>query len=403
MPASSVLSAAIWATIAAAPPGTAPATAPSVDLDELRRQAAPLIDKAMKYFVANQASDSGWPGIALLGSDPAITSLITLTFIQHPNYGPHHETTRRAIRLILKFQQPDGGIYSPYVGFQNYTTSIALTTLAAAKDDSLADAVGQAQQWLKANQWTEDKTDNTDKPVTEAHPWYGGAGYGGKKQRPDLSNTQMMIEALHASGLPADDPTYKRAIKFIERCQMSSSTNDQPFARGATDGGFIYSPANDGESKAGTCDDQGTARLRSYGSMTYAGFKSMLYAHAARSDARVQQAWNWIRGHYTLKENPNMPGKQSLQGLYYYYHVFAKALAAWGEPFIVDPKGTAHNWRRDLIEELRKRQRDDGTWINSADRWHEGNANLVTAYAVLALQAAMKEDAKPPMKAEGRR
>ena len=104
----------------------------------------------------------------------------------------------------------------------------------------------------------------------------------------------------------------------------------------------------------------------------------------------MQQAWGWIRRHYTLKENPNMPGDKSVQGLYYYYHVFAKALTAWGEPAVVDPKGTAHNWRRDLIEELARRQRKDGTWINTADRWHEDNANLVTAYAVLALQAATR-------------
>jgi squalene-hopene/tetraprenyl-beta-curcumene cyclase len=85
-----------------------------------------------------------------------------------------------------------------------------------------------------------------------------------------------------------------------------------------------------------------------------------------------------------------MPAQQSLEGLYYYYHVFAKALAAWGEPAVVDPHGKHHDWRRDLIDELARRQRDDGSWVNAADRWQEGNPNLVTAYAVLALQAATR-------------
>ncbi|HSW46277.1 MAG TPA: prenyltransferase/squalene oxidase repeat-containing protein [Phycisphaerae bacterium] len=395
MSAIPILSATLSSILLAATPGTTPADAgraatQPVDMAELRRQAGPPIDKAMRYFVDRQAADGGWKGMFGEGSDPAISALIALTFIQHPDYGPKHPITQRAVRFILGFQQPDGGIYNPQIGYGNYTTSIALTTLAAMKDDSLKDIIRKAQVWLKNNQWSEDKTDDKEKAVTASHPWYGGAGYGGDKKRPDLSNTQMMIEALHASGLPADDPVYKRALKFIERCQMSSGTNDQPFARGATDGGFIYSPANEGESKAETYDDHGTQRLRSYGSMTYAGFKSLLYAGVSRNDPRVRQAWEWIRRRYTLKENPNMPGERSYEGLYYYYHVFAKALAAWGEPAIIDAKGVVHDWRRDLIAELARRQRNDGSWVNVADRWQEGNPNLVTAYSVLALHAAIR-------------
>ena len=93
----------------------------------------------------------------------------------------------------------------------------------------------------------------------------GGAGYG-KNKRPDLSNTQLMLEALKQSGLPSSDPTYKKALKFIERCQMLSQTNDQPFARGARNGGFIYTAANNGESKAGPEFEAGRQMLRSYGS-----------------------------------------------------------------------------------------------------------------------------------------
>ena len=148
-----MLSAALWATVAATSPGTAPAASQPSDLAELRQEAAPLIDKAMKYFVAHQSSDGGWPHFALLGTDPAITSLITLAFIQHPDYGPNHPIVRRALKVILKFQQPDGGIYSPLVGYGNYTTSISLNTLAAMHDESLAEAVTKAQNWLKGNQW----------------------------------------------------------------------------------------------------------------------------------------------------------------------------------------------------------------------------------------------------------
>ena len=35
-------------------------------------------------------------------------------------------------------------------------------------------------------------------------------------------------------------------------------------------------------------------------------------------------------------------------------------------------------------------QREDGSWVNDADRWYESNPYLVTAYSVLALQAAYR-------------
>jgi squalene-hopene/tetraprenyl-beta-curcumene cyclase len=75
-------------------------------------------------------------------------------------------------------------------------------------------------------------------------------------------------------------------------------------------------------------------------------------------------------------------------GLYYYYQVFAKALAVLGVDEVEDAEGVKHNWRHDLIEELAKRQQKDGSWTNEDARWLEGDANLVTAYVLMALADA---------------
>ncbi len=121
--------------------------------------------------------------------------------------------------------------------------------------------------------------------------------------------------------------------------------------------------------------------------MTYAGLKSMIYAGLDKNDPRVKAALTYIKQHYTLDENPGL----GQQGLYYYYHTFAKTMAVLGEPTIVDAKGVAHDWRAELVAALAKRQQPDGGWVNPADRFMEGDPNLVTAYALLALAYTRKK------------
>jgi len=376
--------------LAASPASTQPATGAARDRRELRERVNPALEKALQFLANAQARDGGWHQLLSGGADVGITGLVIKGFIQHPAYGPKHPVVQRAIKYLLKHQQKDGGINTPDSAYANYTTSVALMALSAMKDSELSPNIAAAQDYLRDNQWAEGKRDSDGKPVDTGHAFYGGAGYGSGGKRPDLSNTQMMLEALHASGLPASDPVYKKALRFIERCQMSSQSNDQPFARGTDDGGFIYSPANGGESKAGTIEIGGRKQLRSYGSMTYAGFKSMLYAEVGRDDPRVQQAWAWIRRNYSLESNPNMPGAKSKEGLFYFYHVFAKALEAWGESVLVDERGREHDWRTELVDRLISLQKPDGSWVNSEDRWEEDNPFLVSAYAVLALQTAIE-------------
>lgn len=345
--------------------------------DSARRRARELAERGVKYLLAAQEKDGSWAS----QDGPGISCLVLKALIQEPSVGPKHPAAQRGLEFVRRFQREDGGVYSAEGLLKSYETSVALSMFAVLKDPKQQKPIVAAQKFLKDNQWDESEGKSFD------DPWYGGAGYG-HAHRPDLSNTQMMLEALHDSGLPKDDPTYKKALVFIQRCQMLGESNDQPFAKGSTDGGFIYTAANGGKSKAGEHEVNGRTELRSYGTMTYAGFKSMLYAGLSRDDRRVVAALEWIKRYWTLDHNPNMPHRQSRQGVYYYYHVFARALAAWGEDVIADHAGRKHNWRAELVEKLAKLQRRDGSWVNEADRWMEGRPALTTAYALLALQAA---------------
>ncbi|MEM8735923.1 MAG: hypothetical protein AAGG44_16965, partial [Planctomycetota bacterium] len=119
-----------------------------------------------------------------------------------------------------------------------------------------------------------------------------------------------------------------------------------------------------------------------YGSMTYAGLKSMIYAGLDTDDMRVKAAVGFLKANYSLESNPGM----GQQGLFYYFHTMAKALDALGESTFEDANGVRHNWKAELRTKLAELQQEDGSWVNPTTRWMEGDPNLVSAYALLCLK-----------------
>jgi squalene-hopene/tetraprenyl-beta-curcumene cyclase len=324
--------------------------------------------KAVRFLKLTQSADGTWT----TANVPGITALCVTSLLQSgvPADDP---TLARALKFLTSLAREDGGIYHPQTQHRNYETSITVLALSSANSDGKYDKIiRNAEKFLRGLQWDEDEEQKPE------DPGYGGAGYG-KHQRPDLSNTQFLLEALKTAGVKADDPAMQKALTFVSRCQnLETEHNNTPFAAKIDDGGFYYTPAAGGTSQAGVDANGG---LRSYASMTYAGLKSMIYAGVKKDDPRVKAALTWITKHYSLRDNPGM-GKQ---GLYYYYHTFAKTLSVLEIDELKDGSGTSHNWRNELVATLARQQKANGSWINEADRWYEGDPNLVTAYALLAL------------------
>lgn len=107
----------------------------------------------------------------------------------------------------------------------------------------------------------------------------------------------------------------------------------------------------------------------------------MIYAGVSPDDPRVKAATDWLKKFYSVKENPGM----GQQGLYYYYQMFAKTLDTLGSDVFVDASSVKHDWRKDLAEQLFSEQKPNGSWSNANERWYEGDPNLATAYALIAL------------------
>jgi squalene-hopene/tetraprenyl-beta-curcumene cyclase len=265
---------------------------------------------------------------------------------------------------------------NPRQQLKNYVTAVNVMALAAANADGrYASDVAAGAKFLVGLQWDEDEG------LTSKDVFYGGFGYD-SKNRPDMSNTSFALEALQAAGIPADSPAYKKVATFVSRCQnLKGENQDQPWAATYNDGSFIYSPV---ETKANANPSDANPGP-GYASITYAGIKSMIYAGVDTSDRRVQEALHWIRKNYSVEINVGMPKGREKQGLYYSYHTMAKALVAAGLDVIETPDGKKHDWRNELTLQLAKTQRPNGSWTNEQDRWMEGDPNLVTAYALLAL------------------
>ena len=109
--------------------------------------------------------------------------------------------------------------------------------------------------------------------------------------------------------------------------------------------------------------------------------RGVIQAGVDKEDPRIEAAMGWISANYDLSSNPGIGSS----GLYYYYHTFAKTLSVAKIDMIKDNDGKEHDWRKELIVALRERQGRNGSWTNENERWLEGDPNLVTAYALLAL------------------
>jgi squalene-hopene/tetraprenyl-beta-curcumene cyclase len=349
-----IIAITILATMRVGPVMAAPAKEQAAKLD-----VAAAVKRGVAYLKSSQGADGSWQHY------PGVTAVATMGLLRS-GLKEKDPAVKKAVAYLIAKVKPNGAIYddaNPATALPNYNTALAMTALNATGNPAYGEIVRKAQQFLAKSQFDEEEGFN---PTQTS---YGGIGYGSKPDKPDLSNLQQALEALKETKYDPKAPLWEKAIVFLQRCQNRKESNSEAWA--GTDGGFIYAP--DGESKAGSHS--------SYGSMTYAGVKSYLYCQVDRSDPRVQSAWNWLRAHYDVAENPGM----GEAGLYYYYHTMAKTLTIWGQKLITDSAGRRHAWQEDLAGELIRRQSQDGSWSNKTARWWEDNKDLVTGYSLLAL------------------
>src|SRR5688572_6087343 len=339
----------------------------------LRNELNHAIERGADFFVKTQSANGYWS----TADHPAITALALVALKSKTSDADELPVLKKGYDFLLRNRQADGSFHGGK-GLVNYNTSIALLALVAAGDDRYRPEILAARKYLVGTQ-----IDLGEKGKLDTR-FDGGVGYGSKYEHSDMANTVQALEALYDSKqFAVDSPgspdlDWKAAIHFLQNCQNLPSHNKQASSDPKDLGGFVYHPE---ESKAGTNEINGRVALRSYGSISYAGLLSYIYADLDKSDPRVKAVLEWLQKNYTLEENPGM----GEQGLYYYFHTMAKALSACGLDELPTKNGSV-KWREQLALRLLNLQKRDGSWENNNGRWFEKDPALVTSYAMLTLE-----------------
>lgn len=398
---------------------------------ELEQQAHAAMNRGAAWLAAQQQEGGIWG----MPEAPAMTAL-ALWGLQVTQPETYADAIRRGTEFVISNAQEDGGIWKKPApgqrggGLANYNTAVSLNALYALHRPELTPLLQRARRFLAGTQYRSGAV-------------RGGIGYDPNQPREyaDLSNSAMVYDAmratqdledLRAEGDPKADLDWSAVQDFLAQVQNLPSVNSNAWCSTEEDdrGGFVYTPGAGpargpgaggpgaggpgagrpgmggpgtggpgagrpgmgGPGKPPSPDAPATSpaaeqkiTLRSYGSMTYSGLLSLVYANVDKEDPRVKAAQDWAAKHWTLDENPG----QGPEGLYYFYLILTKCLDAFGDDLITLPDGTQVAWREAVIRKILSLQTPEGFWVNTSNRWWEADPCLVTSYTLLALDRAL--------------
>ena len=339
------------------------------------------LGRGIEWLNGEQNSTSGhWGEVEY----PALTALALRSTMGHPDLDfikKFENQQKKGFQFILSKVQSDGGIYGK--GLASYNTSICMMALLQTKNPEFEKIIKSARRFLINQQ------SDFDRKGVQDNTFDGGVGYGSRWAHSDLSNTHLAMEALYYAKKTLEnkededlDLDWDAAISFVTKCQNLPSTNSEKWVSKHKDdkGGFVYFP---GSSMAGERENsEGSTALRSYGSMSYAGLLSFIYAEMDKKDQRLKQFSHGL-----------MKITEWMKILVWGSRACIIIITQWPRPylFLVLMKLLMILAKRDIGKknyalELLNKQDPKGYWLNENGRWWERDPILVTSYAILTLE-----------------
>jgi len=371
---------------------------------DLRRRLEAAYTSAGDWLGSQQDGGGAWKQGPPGREQPSVafTGLVVTALARAPKElrARYQASIDKGAAFIVSKRNEDGSFGEGPTGafLKTYATAVALMALSATDREKFAEPIRGAQAYLKQHQLKE----GIDR---------GGSGYGDdepskdgmKKTIANLSTTGFTADAMEESGLPKNDEFWKLVVEFVRRCQNNSETNtDKDFVEKlkavglsiGDDGGLYYAPSAERKiHKAGTKITDKEI-IQSYGSMTYHGIKTYLFAGLKKDSPEVKAAIDWVRKNYNIEAHPGFPydaaKRNHLRGLFYYYYVMARAMDAIGEKPFRTFDGKEHDWPVEMGRHLLKIMKDGKMWVNDNPAWWEDNPLLVTSYVLGTLDILMK-------------
>lgn len=328
------------------------------------------------FLAARQSQDGGFHseyyGVLRSGYSLTALALFAISRLPEPRRRAYAGVIERGFAFLQAGTDAEGaiGLEAMPVDYPNYTAGFYLQALAALRPVGWREVAARqvahlrTVQFAEAGGWQRDELE------------YGGFGYGGRAVRKpfevgslSISVTTAVLEGLRAVGVPADDPLFRRARVFVERCQNVPG-----------DGGFFFTttPEED-RSKAGVQMNGEASVPRSYAPPTCDGVRALLACGVPRDHPRVVGAVQWLRAHPALDHTPGFPAGQQPsyeRGLRLYYYA---TLACTLDSLEFDPA-----LRRRLRAVVSAMQREDSSWVGLSDVMKEDDPILATCLALIA-------------------
>ncbi|MBM3999140.1 MAG: squalene--hopene cyclase [Planctomycetes bacterium] len=329
---------ACCAAVAAAPAsGSALAQAPGDRIgDAVPRDVREMYDRGLKFLLKDQADNGEWHGQGQSG--PGVTGMAVMVLLasgEDPNFGLYSGQIRRALRSIIRGQDPNTG----YLGNSMYHHGFGMLALAeaygAVDDRDLwegADAekgrsIGQSLELAVRAALTSQKKNP-----------FGGWRYSPDGNDADTSVSGAVLVGLLAArnaGIEVPDAAVDRAIGYFR--SMTSQSGQVGYSGGF--GGFDESPAR-------------------------ISIATLVYAVARRKDLAEYQAT--LR--HLVGELETQPNSYINYARYYQAQaLFQGDVGAWSK------------WNAMLVRQLKSEQKADGSLEG------EFGADVDTALGLLAL------------------
>jgi len=369
---------------------------------------------AAQFLIDHQDADGAWRSdtYGVFKDGPSLTPLVLETLLGLPSMERTKIACRKGAEYLAGLVGADGTVDEGPRGlnYPVYTAAYSVRALSSSRIIDLGDFRDARNAWLR---YLRQRQLAEDLGWQASDKQYGGWGYSSQVPRKprvgeptppltesNLSATICALEALQAAGCSADDPAFRQALIFVQRCQNFTenvSQQDPAF----DDGGFFFIYDDPVRNKAGLAgkDRKGRERFASYGSATADGLRALLVCGLPSDHPRVRAAWSWLETHFDLSFHPGKYAtdrEMNRQAVYFYYSLsLAKALQTLAAMNVATRTQRLH-WPKELTEEMVRLQSPDGSWTNKVVLVREDDPLVATCFAVQAINVCRSVPVEHP-------